>query len=170
MVDNHFEIDIWFDFLIWLFFLYTGIIYLFRLFYKLSVLWNNSCYLLLSNTSFLEVFLKVLSQTVQFVLNKKGKNLGQYDRPREFRCKPVNGVLVFLSSNQLYIATFVHQMGYVCVSHLVNKSGHIFIWFELRTNSTPSTGSRPTWSKYSRSVILAQILYLFVTETWSDYI
>ncbi len=34
-------------------------------------------------------------------------------------CDPVDGVLVVLSSNQLNIATFVHQMGDVCVSHKV---------------------------------------------------
>ncbi len=42
------------------------------------------------------------------------KNLGQYDRPRVLGCEPVDGVLVVLSSIQLNIATFVHQMGDVC--------------------------------------------------------
>ncbi len=37
--------------------------------------------------------------------------MGQYDRPRVLGSKPVDGVLVVLSSNQLNIATFVHQMG-----------------------------------------------------------
>ncbi len=39
----------------------------------------------------------------------------------------MDGVLVVLSSNQLNIALFVHQMGDVCVSHLVNKSGNIYL-------------------------------------------
>ncbi len=48
-------------------------------------------------------------------LGKKGiklltTKLGQYDRPRILGCKPVEGVLVVLSSNQINIATFVHQM------------------------------------------------------------
>ncbi len=38
-------------------------------------------------------------------------NLGQYDRPRVLGCKPVDGALVVLSSNQINITTFVHQMG-----------------------------------------------------------
>ncbi len=37
--------------------------------------------------------------------------LGQYDRPRVFGCKSVDGVLIVLISNQLNIATFIHQMG-----------------------------------------------------------
>ncbi len=36
--------------------------------------------------------------------------MGQYDRPREHGCEPVGGVMVVLSSNQLNIAMFVHQM------------------------------------------------------------
>ncbi len=58
-------------------------------------------------------------------LTAKTLNLGQYDRPRVLGCEPVDGVLVILSSNQLNIATFLHQMGDVFVSHLVNKSGNI---------------------------------------------
>ncbi len=38
-------------------------------------------------------------------------NWDQYDRPRVLGCKPVDGVLLVLSSNQINIATFVHQMG-----------------------------------------------------------
>ncbi len=37
-------------------------------------------------------------------------NLGQYDRPRVLGCRPVDGVLVVLSSNQIGIATFVHLL------------------------------------------------------------
>ncbi len=43
------------------------------------------------------------------------KDLGQYDRPRLLGCKPVDGVQVVLSSNQLNIATCVNQMGDGCV-------------------------------------------------------
>ncbi len=43
------------------------------------------------------------------------KNLGQHDRPRVLGCEPVDGVLVVLSSNQLNIVMFVHQMGDVCL-------------------------------------------------------
>ncbi len=39
------------------------------------------------------------------------KNLGQYDIPRVLGCKPVDVVPAVRSSNQLNIATFVHQMG-----------------------------------------------------------
>ncbi len=46
------------------------------------------------------------------------KNLSQYDRSRLLECEPVDGVLVVLSSNQINIATFVHQMGDVCFSNL----------------------------------------------------
>ncbi len=38
-------------------------------------------------------------------------NLGQYDWPGVLRCEPVDGVLVVLSSNQINITMFVHQMG-----------------------------------------------------------
>ncbi len=48
--------------------------------------------------------------------------MGQYDRTRVLGCKPVDGVLVVLSSNQLNIATFVHQMEEVCVSLLLVQS------------------------------------------------
>ncbi len=44
--------------------------------------------------------------------------MGQYDRPRVFGCEPVDGVLVVLSSNQINIATFVHQMGNTHISLL----------------------------------------------------
>ncbi len=36
--------------------------------------------------------------------------MGQYDRPRVLGCEPVDGVLVVLSSNEINIPTFVHQM------------------------------------------------------------
>ncbi len=36
------------------------------------------------------------------------KNVGKYDRPSVLGCKPVYGILVVLSSNQINIATFVH--------------------------------------------------------------
>ncbi len=39
------------------------------------------------------------------------KNLDQYDRPKVLGCEPLDGVLVVLSSNQINIATFVHQLG-----------------------------------------------------------
>ncbi len=56
--------------------------------------------------------LNVRSQFLLFDRN----NLGQYDRPRVLGCKPVDGVLVVLSSNQfssnqINIPTSVHQMG-----------------------------------------------------------
>ncbi len=92
--------------------------------------------------------LKTLSNSFQ-------KNLGQYDRPRILGCEPVDEILVVLSSNQLNIAMFVHQMADVYVSHLVNKSGNTYlIWTE--NNQYPIY-----WftSKYPRSVILAQVLY-----------
>ncbi len=38
------------------------------------------------------------------------KKLGQQDRPRVLGCEQVDGVLVVLCSNQIYIANFVHQM------------------------------------------------------------
>ncbi len=38
-----------------------------------------------------------------------------------------NGVLGVLSSNQINIATFVHQMGVVCVSQVVEKSSNIYL-------------------------------------------
>ncbi len=53
------------------------------------------------------------------------KNLGQYDRPRVLGCEPVDGVLDVLSSNQINIAAFVHQMGDTDMSHLVNKCSNI---------------------------------------------
>ncbi len=43
------------------------------------------------------------------------KNLSRYDRPRVLGCEPVDGVLFVLNSNQINIATFVHQMGDVCL-------------------------------------------------------
>ncbi len=43
------------------------------------------------------------------------KKIGQYDIPRVLGFEPVDGVLVVLSSNQLHIVVFVHQMGDVCV-------------------------------------------------------
>ncbi len=53
-------------------------------------------------------------------------NLGQYDRPIVLGCKPVDGVLVVHSSNQIYIATFVHQMGVTHISQnwLPKKTFH----------------------------------------------
>ncbi len=83
-------------------------------------------------------------------------NLGQYDRPRVLGCEPVDGVLVVLSLNQLNIPTFVHQIGRcVCVCHLVNKSSNIY-WIWTKNNQYPIY-----WfaSKYSRSVILAQVWF-----------
>ncbi len=60
------------------------------------------------------------------------KNLGQYDRPRVLGCEPVDGVLVVFSSNQINIATFVHQMADTHISHLVNKHSNIcFTLFTL---------------------------------------
>ncbi len=65
--------------------------------------------------------------TLTFQLKHYRKNLIQYDRPKVRGCELVDGLLVVLSSNQLNIAVFVHQMGDVCVSHLVNKSGNIYL-------------------------------------------
>ncbi len=53
--------------------------------------------------------------------NPKAKNLGQYDRPRVHGGKPVDGVLVVLSSNQLNIATFVHKMGDVIIPLMLSN-------------------------------------------------
>ncbi len=50
---------------------------------------------------------------------------GPYDRPRVLGCEPEE--MVVLSSNQLNIAMFVYQMGDVCIGHLVNKSGNIYL-------------------------------------------
>ncbi len=36
-------------------------------------------------------------------------------------CEPIDGVLGVRSSNHINIAAFVLQMGYVCVSYLVEK-------------------------------------------------
>ncbi len=44
-------------------------------------------------------------------MNSYQKNLDQYDITRVLGCEPVDGVLVVLSSNQINIAIFVHQMG-----------------------------------------------------------
>ncbi len=52
------------------------------------------------------------------------KNFGQHDRTKILGCELIDRVLVVLRSNQLNIATFVLQIGHVCVSHLVNKSGN----------------------------------------------
>ncbi len=52
-------------------------------------------------------------------------NMDQYNRPRVLGCEPVDGVLVVLSSNQINIATFVHQMGDTHIYHLVNKHTHL---------------------------------------------
>ncbi len=77
----------------------------------------------------------------------------QYDRPRALGCEPVDGVLVVLSSYQLNIATFVHQMGDVA----------IFVWFELRTTSTPSTGSHLStlglscWPKFFLKISMVHV-------------
>ncbi len=39
------------------------------------------------------------------------KNLSQYDGPRVLGSEPLDGILVVLSSNQIKIVTFGHQMG-----------------------------------------------------------
>ncbi len=44
--------------------------------------------------------------------NQCSKNMCQYDRPRILACELVDQVLVVPSSNQINIATFVHQMGH----------------------------------------------------------
>ncbi len=49
----------------------------------------------------------------------------------------------FLRSNQINVDTFVHQMGDVCISNLVEQIA-IFIWFELGTSCTPFIGSYPS--------------------------
>ncbi len=36
--------------------------------------------------------------------------MGQYDRPRVLGSEPIDDVLIVLSSNQLNIGMFVHQM------------------------------------------------------------
>ncbi len=61
----------------------------------------------------------LLSKMYHYIVKKCNKELRQYDRPRLFGCEPVDGELGVLSSNQIHIATFVHQMGHMCVSHLV---------------------------------------------------
>ncbi len=81
------------------------------------------------------------------------KNLGQYGR---LGCKPADGVMVVVSSNELNIAKFVHQREDVCSSHLVNKSSNIYlIWMT-------SNQYLIYWftSKYSRSVIFSKVLWL----------
>ncbi len=55
------------------------------------------------------------------------KTLGQYDRPRVLGCEPVDGVHDGLSSNQLNITTFVHQMGDMYVSHVLISSNQLNI-------------------------------------------
>ncbi len=57
--------------------------------------------------------------------------------------RPNRWVLGVLSSNQVNIAPFVHQMEDVCVFHLVEKAT-IFIIFELGTPSTSSIYSHPS--------------------------
>ncbi len=57
----------------------------------------------------------------------QSNNLGQYNRPRVLGCEPVDGVLVVLSSNQLNIATFVHQRGDTHIFQLVNKRSNIYL-------------------------------------------
>ncbi len=93
-----------------------------------------------------------------FILLRKSeilsKSLGQYDRPRVL--EPVDGVLVVLISNQINIATFVHQMGDTQICHLVNKRSNIeLIW-------TTNYQYPLYWFAYmySRYVILAQVLYV----------
>ncbi len=84
------------------------------------------------------------------------ENHGQYDRPRVLGCKPVDGVLVVLSSNQLYISTFVHQVADVCVSHMMNKNGNIYlIWTENNQYSI-------YWFayKYSRSAMILALVHV----------
>ncbi len=84
------------------------------------------------------------------------KNLGQYDRPRVHGCEPVGGVLVVLSSNQINIAMFVHQMGDTHISHLVDISSNIYlIW----TKNTQYPIYRFA-STYSRPVILSKVLLI----------
>ncbi len=82
------------------------------------------------------------SQTVNLPFLCNRKNLSQQHGASILGCEPIDCVLgVFCCcSNQINIATFVHQMGHVCVSHLVEK-GALFIWFEQRTPSTPCIGS-----------------------------
>ncbi len=58
---------------------------------------------------------RVLCAQNRIYLIAYGKNVGQYERPRVLGCEPVNGVLGVLSPNQLNIATFVHQVGDVCL-------------------------------------------------------
>ncbi len=91
------------------------------------------------------------------------KNLGQYDRLRVLGCEPIEGVLLVLSSNQINIASFVHQMetrtSSIWWTNIAIFNGFelrttSIIWFELRTTSTPSTGSHPStlglsyWPKF----------------------
>ncbi len=82
------------------------------------------------------------------------KNLGQYNRPRVLGCEPVDGVLDVLSSKQINITTFVHPIGEK--HHLPSGSVNVALFnsFQLRTTSTPSTGSHPStlglsyWPKF----------------------
>ncbi len=79
--------------------------------------------------------------------------MGLYDRPRLLGCKPVDGVLVVLCSDQLNISTIVHQMGDLLVSHLVNKNGIIYmIWTKNNQYAiywfTSNILGLPYWPKF----------------------
>ncbi len=86
----------------------------------------------------------MVSLIVRYCHYKKAKSLSAHNP-------------VVNSSNKLNIATFVHQMWDVCVWHLVNKIGNMYlIW--TKNNQYPIY-----WFayKYSRTVILATVLYLY---------
>ncbi len=52
------------------------------------------------------------------------KNLSQSHGASILGCEPIDGVLGVLSSNQINIATVVHQMGHMCISHLLKTNLH----------------------------------------------
>ncbi len=60
-----------------------------------------------------------------FLRRSGTRKICQYAGPGVLACKTLDGVLGVRSLNQLNIATFVHQMDVVCVSHLVYKSSNI---------------------------------------------
>ncbi len=55
------------------------------------------------------------------------KNLCQYNGASIRECEPINGVLGILSSNQINIATFDHQMGDTHIAHPLDKRRNIYL-------------------------------------------
>ncbi len=95
-------------------------------------------------------YIGIIYTTLNWI--KVYKDLSQYDRPRVLRCEPVDGVMVVLSSNQLNIAMFVHQMGDVCLSSAEQMWQYLF---DLNLEQlVPHLLVR---INYSRSVILVKV-------------